>query len=182
MTEHRPGHPVVLLLAALTTAVTACGSGVGDDTGTAVGPTPAGATSSTAASTGSVDPTLERPGDLDVVQEFVFEGMASYLYEAADALGRGEDPTFSCAGVLALAEGDQTAGLEAAAAKAREQCGREIPIEWAARQLDAVEAEGDIAQSIGECASVAVALDTVQERFTDPRVDALRDRESRVCR
>jgi hypothetical protein len=182
MTEHRPGHPVALLLAALTTAVAACGSGVGDDTSTAEGPAPAGATSSTAASTGSVDPTLERPGDLDMVREFVFEGMATYLQEAADRLGRGEDPTFSCAGVLAIAEGEETAGLEAAATKAREQCGREIPIEWAARQLDAVEAEGDIARSIGECASVAVALDTVQDRFTDPRVDELRDRENQLCR
>ena len=128
-----------------------------------------------------MDPTLERPDNLETFQRFVFDGMASGLQEAADKLGRGEDPTFSCTSVLAYAEGDETTGLEAAVQKAQEQCGREIPIAWATRQLDAAEATGDIAESIGECASTLVSLDLVQERYSDPRVTELRTRANQLC-
>ncbi len=173
-------------LAVVTTlAITLAACGSGDRTSSSTGgPSPTAPTSDPAATTGPagvVDPTLERPDDLDTVQQFVFDGMASGLQEAADELAQGEDPTLTCAMVLAYAEGEETAGLEAAAQKAQEQCGREIPIAWATRQLDTVEATGDVSQSVGECATALVSLDLVEERYTDPRVTALRSRADQLC-
>jgi hypothetical protein len=82
---------------------------------------------------------------------------------------------------LAYAEDDQAAGLEPAAQKAQEQCGREIPPAWATRQLDTVQSMDDVAKSIGECASALVSLDLVEEGYTDPRVTALRARADQLC-
>ncbi|MGY1640640.1 hypothetical protein ACI782_05830 [Geodermatophilus sp. SYSU D00703] len=168
----------------LTIALAACGSG--DENSASAGRTsPTESTSTSAAATetgtGLIDPTLERPENLDPVQQFAFDGMASGLREAVDELERGEDPTISCTSVLAYAEGGDTTGLEAAVQKAQEQCGREIPIAWATRQLDTVEATGDIGESIGECASALVSLDLVEERYTDPRVTELRTRADQLC-
>jgi hypothetical protein len=129
---------------------------------------------------GVVDPTLERPANLDSLQRFAFDGMASGLQQAADKLARGEDPTFSCVSVLVYAD-DPTTGLDAAAEKAKAQCGREIPIAWAVHELDAAEAKPDGSPAISECASAHVALDTVDRRFTDSRVSDLRLRAARVC-
>jgi hypothetical protein len=178
----------VTVVATVVITLAACTSGDASN-GSAEEPSPPGPTSSTPASTeaagaetaGVVDPTLERPDDLDTLQQFLFDGMATDLQKAADELERGEDPTFSCASVLAYAEEGRTAGLEAAAQKAEEQCGREIPIAWATRQLDAVEATGDLAQSVGECASALATLDLVEERHTDSRVTALQARADQLC-
>jgi hypothetical protein len=185
--EHARLVPAALWTA-LAMVLAACGSANGNST-SGGGPSPAPPTTSTEvlteapadAGTGVVDPTLERPEDLDEVQQYLFDGMASDLQKAADELERGEDPTFTCASVLAYAEEGQTAGLEAPAQKAQEQCGREIPLAWATRQLDTVEATGDVTQSIGECASALVSLDLVEERYTDPRVPELRARADQLC-
>jgi hypothetical protein len=176
---NRPGFLAVALLTTLAMTLAACGSADGD--GNSAEQSPTETVSSPEASTGVVDPTLERPDNLNSVQQFVFDGMASNLQEAADKLERGEDPTFSCTSVLAYAEGDATTGLEEAAQKAREQCGREIPIAWATLQLDTVEATGNVAESIGECASAIVSLDIAQARFTDSRVSELRTRADQIC-
>ncbi len=135
-----------------------------------------------AAPAGVVDPVLQRPDGLTGTEAFAFDGMASGLTGAADALARGEDPTLQCVGVLVFAERPEGAAMPDAAAKAAEQCGREIPLVWADRQLDIVEGRDDLAASIGECARAQVALDQVRQRFTDPRVDELQARSDRARR
>jgi len=130
---------------------------------------------------GTVDPTLERPSGLDSIQTVFFDQLQSDLQLAADRLGRGEDPTFQCISAMVAADTYERS-FGNAATKAHEQCGREIPLAWAAHQLDSAAALGDPIDAIVECATAKISLDTVEERFADPRVGELRTRSEQVCR
>jgi hypothetical protein len=130
---------------------------------------------------GTIDPTLERPAGLDSIETVFFDQLQSDLQLAADRLDRGEDPTFQCVSVLVSADTYESS-FAGAATKAREQCGREIPLAWAAHQLDSAAALGDPIDAIVECATAKVSLDFVEDRFADPRVGELRTRSDQVCR
>jgi hypothetical protein len=131
--------------------------------------------------TGIIDPNLQEPANLDRGQQYFFDQISSDLRQAADMLSRGKDPTRACIGVLVTADG-YAAGFEDAAKKATEQCGREIPIAWASNQLDAAAAKNDRFDAVHECVAVSLALDSVEKRFSDPRVSELRARSGQVCR
>jgi hypothetical protein len=177
MTQHR--RTIAALLPLFAAGLMACGGPTTADAGS--GASPASASAAAPAAGTGVDPTLEEPAGLGGVDRFAFDGMASGLREAAGKLERGEDPTFACVRVIVHAEGESAAAMPDAARTALEQCGREIPLGWATRQLDAVEATGNLSQSIGECAHAQVSLDEVAERFTDPRVDEQRARLADLC-
>jgi hypothetical protein len=127
-----------------------------------------------------VDPALEKPAGLDRGESVFFDEMQSDLQLAVDRLNRGEDPTSQCIGVLVTADGFSD-GFGGAAQKATEQCGREIPVAWAASRLDAAAAHDDPFDAIVECATAKVTLDRVEERFADARVGELRARSEQVC-
>lgn len=129
---------------------------------------------------GAVDPTLERPSGLDAIETVFFDRLQSDLQLAADRLDRGEDPTFQCVSVVVTAQTYER-GFGAAATKAQEQCGREIPLAWAAHQLDTAATAGDPIDAIVECATAKVTLDSVEQHFADPRVGELRARSDQVC-
>jgi hypothetical protein len=130
---------------------------------------------------GIIDANLEEPANLDRGQQRFFDGMSSDLRQAVDMLNRGTDPTSSCISVLVTADGFAT-GFEDAAKKATEQCGREIPIAWASNQLDVAAAKNDRLEAMHECVAVTVTLDSVEKRFSDPRVGELRARSNQICR
>ncbi|MGE3289338.1 MAG: hypothetical protein AB7J32_25020 [Pseudonocardia sp.] len=168
-------HGIAALLVTLAAGLTACAAAPAS----AADPAPAAAPAADVVT--MIDPTLERPTGLSGIDKITFEQLSANLKEAADLVNGGEDPTFACVSVLVHAESDSADALGAAATKATEQCGREIPIAWADHQLDAVAATGDVTRSIGECATAMVSLDQVTKRFQDPRVDQLRARAAELC-
>jgi hypothetical protein len=170
-------HGIAALLVTLAAGLTACAAAPAS----AADPAPAPAAAPAADVVTMIDPTLEQPTGLGPVDKIRFEEMSSNLKEAADLVNGGEDPTFACVSVLVHAESGSADALAAAATKATEQCGREIPIAWADHQLDAVAATGDVTRSIVECATAMVSLDQVTKRFQDPRVDQLRARAAELC-